>query len=98
MSKFDIIKAKRELNSCILSYINEFCKKHVIDFEGWVADSGEIACFSDGSFLSFTDIRYDLETDQTPGFIFQWYWESVENAYKKKAYVNFISYSKGIRV
>ena len=61
----------------------EFCKKHEFDFyeEDWVGGSvGEVIGIG-GYFFNFTDILYDMETDQPRGEIFKWYDYSLEVYY-----------------
>ena len=48
----------------VQKYINEFCKKHDTYLEFWVgSDVGHIAVIGD-HFMSFKDIRHDIDTNQ----------------------------------
>jgi hypothetical protein len=76
-------------------YIEKFCEKNELDFEGWVGDIvGSIAYCSD-MFLNFQDIVWDINSDQPKRLIVEWYYNSVDNPLKS---INYYSYTKGFRV
>lgn len=58
------LKSLRELLS--KEYIDKFCKKQDLAFDGWVANIiGGMASFNDGAYhFDFLDICFDLETRQ----------------------------------
>ena len=59
--------------SVCMDYIMRFCEKHDLNFEGWVGDRvGETAEIGD-MFLDFSDIRYDIDTEQKSGTIEKWW-------------------------
>lgn len=59
--------------SVCMDYIMRFCEKHDLNFEGWVADRvGETAEISD-MLLDFSDIRFDVDTEQVVGKIETWW-------------------------
>jgi hypothetical protein len=90
-----ILEIKGRLDNCINLYTDLFCQKQEVYADGWIGEiKGGINCFAD-AFLSFEDIRVDLELDAPKGLIFQWYWDNMEN--KNKA-INYISYVKGLRI
>jgi hypothetical protein len=65
---------KKKLDKLIDLYTDTFCEKQEVTNDGWIGDiKGGINCFAD-AFLSFEDIRRDLDNDVTPGKIFDWYW------------------------
>lgn len=72
-----------------------FCAKQECYADGWIGSyKGGINSFAD-AYLSFEDIRLDLELDAPKGEIFKWYWKNVES---DKRIVNYKSYLKGLRV
>lgn len=91
-------KLKNNLEKSIQEYIDLFCKKQDIEFDYWVANlSGTIGVFGD-YFLSFEDIRLDLETDQPVNAIFEWYEENLNLSTKEFGYnINYYSWIKGSR-
>lgn len=76
-------------------YLDFFCKKQEIIFEGWVSDQvGGIAFFGE-CFFSFPDIVWDVNSNQPKGLIVDWYHENLELPEKS---INYFSYTKGLRV
>jgi hypothetical protein len=56
-----------------MDYIMRFCEKHDLNFEGWVGDRvGGTAEIGD-MLLDFSDIRYDIDTEQKVGTIEKWW-------------------------
>lgn len=87
---------KERLDNCIDLYVDFFCKKQEVDFNGWVADiKGSLAVFNDDFYITFEDIRLDLETNTRKGFIFKWYYDNLEHEDKT---INYYSYIKGLRI
>ena len=69
---------KKQLDKLIDKYTDKFCKKQEVTHDGWIGDmKGGINCFAD-AFLSFEDIRRDLDENVTIGKIFDWYWNFSE--------------------
>ena len=94
-SRLSISEIKERLDNCIDLYTDLFCKKQEVYANGWIGYiKGGINCFAD-AFLSFDDIRTDLELDAPKGLIFAWYWDNVENQGKE---INYYSYIKGLRI
>ena len=86
-----------DLNNCIQEYLNIFCDKHGIEFDYWVADLiGTIGCFGD-YFISFEDIRLDLEKGINKDEFFKWYDMTLELALEEKYTINYYSYIKGFK-
>jgi len=76
-------------------YIDKFCKKQELTFDGWVGDEvGGIAWFGDVLFFNFQDIVWDINSKQDKDLIINWIYESLDN--QEKA-INYFSYSKGLR-
>jgi hypothetical protein len=80
--------------------INAFIYKQELDFDGWIGDNiGEVASFSSEYFFNLSDIIIDLKTNQPKGLILEWQNNSTEfNLEKKKQeYINYKSYTMGLR-
>lgn len=95
MKKIEISEVKERLENCIDLYVALFCAKQECYDDGWIGNyKGGINCFAD-AFLTFEDIRLDLEKDAPKGEIFKWYWENIES---EKANINYNSYLMGLRI
>lgn len=82
---------KKQFQAISQKYIQAFEKKQGMHFEFWVADRvGEIACFGD-IFISLSDIRYDIDTDQPKGKILKWYDYRLED---NDSSINYYNYCK----
>jgi len=65
---------KKQLNDLIDLYTDTFCDKQGVSHNGWIGDmKGGIIEISD-AFLSFEDIRRDLDNNVVSNKIFDWYW------------------------
>ena len=85
---------KIQLDSIIDEYTNLFCVKQECFSDGWIGPiKGGINCFSD-CFISFDDIRTDLELNVPKGEIFNWYYENLET----EKSINYYSYTLGLRI
>lgn len=94
-NKLTLLEIKERLDNCIDLYTDLFCKKQEVFADGWIGEiKGGINCFAD-AYLSFEDIRIDLELDAPKGLIFEWFWDNVENEGKE---INYYSYVKGLRI
>ena len=90
-----IQELKKQYEQVVNEYIKVFCKKQDLHLEHWVGNNiGEIACFGDVFFFNFSDIVYDINSNQPEGLIIEWLYESIENEEKC---INFYSYSRGLR-
>jgi len=90
-----MLKLKYE-NICN-EYIAQFCKKQLFDYEdaSWVGDVvGGIVQVSD-FYFNFSDIVWDVNSNQDPNVIIDWYNDSIENLKEKS--INYYSYTKGLR-
>ena len=93
-SSLSISEIKERLDNCIDLYTDLFCQKQEVYADGWIGEiKGGINCFAD-AFLSFDDIRTDLELDAPKGLIFAWYWDNVENQGKAINYYSNVVISK----
>ena len=88
-------KLKQKYELICDEYINVFCVKQEMDFEGWVGNIvGGGACCND-FFFDFQDIVYDINTRQPQGLIVNWYYYNLE---LKDGNINYHSYAKGLRL
>ena len=54
------------------TYVQQFCAKHEVESEFWVADRiGETILIS-GQYLQLDDIRYDIDNNVPKGKIWDW--------------------------
>ena len=73
------------------AYIQEFEKKHKVDFDFWIGDLiGEVCCFGDYTF-NFSDIKCVIDNSISFDYLVDWYWFIVEYG---KCYYNLNSYCK----
>lgn len=85
---------KLEYKRVCEKYIDIFCKKQDVEFDGWVANVvGETANFGDYT-INFTDVKLDVNNEIEQGLIFSWYNEVAEHP---KRYINYYSYTRGLR-
>ena len=88
---------KKEYESIVEKYIDAFCQKQEIDKNSlyWIGgEIGEVVEISD-CYFNFLDIKKDIDTNQSKGFIFNWY---LNNDYLEGKTINYDSYIKGLRV
>lgn len=72
MSKENLDR-KAQYEKLCMEYVLRFCEKHDLNFEGWVCDRvGETAEIGD-MYLDFSDIRFDIDTEQEVGKIEKWW-------------------------
>lgn len=91
----DINSLKKQYNDACNQYVDVFCKKQNLQFDGWVNDIvGEIVLCGD-FFFNLSDIVFDVNSKQRKGAILNWYYDNLEN---KENSINYYSYTKGLRV
>lgn len=91
----NIEKLKKQYEKVCSDYIKAFSKKQDLEFQFWVADLiGEVACFGDVYFFDFTDIVYDINSEQPPEKIIDWLNDGLDNPENR---VNYYSYTKGFK-
>lgn len=91
MNKID--KLKKEYESVCNEYVREFCEKQELYFDYWINDDvGGVFVTADYCF-NFSDIVYDINSNQPKGLILKWSDESVENHPKA---MNYYSYTQGL--
>ena len=77
-------------------YIDAFCKKQDVDFDGWIGDDvGGIAEFLGQYYFNFQDIVWDVNSKQPKWLIFSWQDECLA---EKTKCINYFSYTKGLRI
>jgi hypothetical protein len=90
-----IKELKKEYELICKKYIDIFCKKQDLDFNGWVADNiGGIAICGD-FYFNFQDIVLDINSKQPKGLIIEWHYDKIDNEGRK---INYFSYTKGVRL
>ena len=84
---------KQRYENCVMQYIEKFCKKHELEFEGWIGNYfGEIAYLSD-MVVDFYDIRLDIDNNIDKKTFKEYYYYNLENGKT----INYRSYLKGAR-
>ena len=67
------LERKDRYEKLCMEYVLRFCEKHDLNFDGWVGDRvGETAEIGD-MYLDFSDIRFDIDTEQKVGKIEKWW-------------------------
>ena len=91
MGKIKLNKLKKQYELVCNEYMNKFCNKQEMDFNGWLADIvGGIACCNEFLF-NFQDIVWDINSKQPKGMIVNWCYENLDNPEKS---INYFSYTK----
>jgi hypothetical protein len=88
---------KKKYEEIVNEYIIAFVRKHDTVFLGWIGWNrfGEVAEFYGDYYISFDDIRRDIDTNQPKRFIFQWQDDSAH--YGDLLRINYSSYIAGAR-
>jgi hypothetical protein len=88
-------KIQRDYEKVCNQYIEEFCEKQGLEFDGWVGDIvGGVTSFDGFDFaFHFHDIVWDINSEQPKVLIIKWYFDILDN----EEYINYFSYSKGLR-
>ena len=82
--------------------IQAFSQKQEMYFEYWEDDQAmQIAHFGDVLIFHFSEIEYDLRTNQPKGLIVKWLYDSLEAndnlPHEKRQFINYPSYCMGKR-
>jgi len=78
-------------------YIKIFSDKQDIQFDEWMGGIvGGVAGFISEYYFNFSDIVYDINSDQPKGLILRWQDDYLENVPNGRN-INYYSYSKGLR-
>ena len=88
-------KIKKDYKNACMAYIEAFAEKQGLTFDDW-ADYLEIADFGITDVFSLSDIRFDIDTNQSAGLINDWN-ESVLENHKENGYINYKSWCMGLR-
>jgi len=89
----EINKRRAQYHIAVMGYMGYFEGKQKVRFEEWVGDIiGGHAIFGD-MVLGFPDICYDIDTDQPPRQIMQWYYTQI---FQPKNKVSYVSYCENI--
>lgn len=85
-----IKKLGEKIDKCFDDYVDIFCEKQETYSLGWTANiKGSCVCIAD-AYLSFEDIRLDLEYDMEKGVIWDWYWDNIDLGENALSYYAFI--------
>jgi hypothetical protein len=91
-------KLKEQYEFVCNEYVQKFCNKQGIEFDGWVGNEiGGIASFISQYFFNFSDIVWDVNSKQPKGLILKWQDDCVNHVENLGKSINYFSYSKGIR-
>ena len=95
MSTTKINELKKQYEFVCNEYVEKFCNKQEMDFEGWVGGTiGGIAYCND-FYFNFQDIVFDINSEQAKGLIISWYYENWD--FPRKS-ISYFSFTKGLRV
>lgn len=95
-----IDKHKRQYELVCNEFVQKFCDKQEIDFDGWVGNEiGGIALFACQYSFNLSDIILDLTTKQPKGLILEWQNADVDfNMFNEnQQFINYKSYTMGLR-
>ena len=84
---------KKSYKKAIGQYLEVFCSKQDLYVEHLVGD-GDIICFGCVFFFSFSDIMYDINTNQPAGQIIDWLYMCLD---RQDVNINYRSYCMGLR-
>jgi hypothetical protein len=97
-NKLNIIKIKKlklTYEKSCNNYVDIFCKKQDMNFEGWIGSTvGGIAVCND-FYFNFEDIVYDVNNHVDIGNIIEWYYDNLQSHGK---FINYYSYNMGLRI
>lgn len=83
-------KLRKQYDEACLAYIEAFCKKQDMEFEGWYRD--DVYC---GAFVfNLQDIIWDIDSSQPKGRIISWYDDFYVNNHEDA--INYRTYTKNI--
>ena len=86
---------KEELDFILTKYIEEFEKKHDLNFEFAVDDDlMNVLSFGCVFYFDIKDIIFDIENNLPKDLIIDWLYDNLEN---EGNYINLQSYYKGLR-
>lgn len=94
---------KQRYESLAIEYAKEFCKKQELDYScnDWVGGAkgiGGFVCIND-MYISYEDIRFDVDNEVPMGVIVDYYYYSIDNYDHENAgvplnYEHFIIFNK----
>ena len=91
---------KERLVEVVNDYMEAWCDKHDYQYEEdmWVGDDYGGICAVGDLFVSFDDVRYDVDNDLPEEIFEDWYWYSLEiEELGCEKNVNLRSYAMGCR-
>lgn len=99
-SSIALSELQLQYDSVCTKFIEFFCEKQEIDFDGWVGDEvGGLAGFDTKYFFNFADIIFDLNSDQPKRLIINWQDDTTDYSLfnENPRYINYKSYARGLR-
>ena len=91
--KKQIEKLALNFEKLVQDYVDLFCDKHEVTFEGWVGDdTGTIGEFND-YYFDFETVRRDIDDGRPLDEVFEWYDYSMDETHN----INHKSWCMGAR-
>lgn len=94
------ISIRENYNKAVDAYMNAWCDKHELEYEAdmWVAGDVGTICMVGDYFVSFDEVRYDMDNDLPGDTFFEWYDYSLDvHDVNPDIKLNFRSYCMGYR-
>ena len=96
----EIKELNKQYKDCCNLWVQMFCEKQEIDFDGWISDEvGGTCSFCGEYFFNMSDIILDLNTNQPKGLILAWQNANTNIDYlmNPPQHINYKSYTMGLR-
>jgi len=89
----ELQKLKAQYEAICEKYIEIFCEKQGCNFEFWISDIIGGTAYCSDYYLDFTDIVFDINSEQEKGLIFEWYKHTIEH----EVSIHYFAYANGLR-
>lgn len=87
---------QKKYSESVNAYLKVFENKQGIKLEFWVhEDNFSLASFGDVLFISFYDIKHDIDNDIPANTIIDWIYHELGG--KREEHISYNNYIKGIR-
>ncbi len=83
---------KKQYEKSCVAYIEKFCDKQGMVFNGWIGDQVGGVAYCNDFFFNFLDIVWDINSGQKKGLIVDWYYNGMTEG------INYFNYTKGLRI
>ena len=87
-----IRQLKKQYEKSCVAYIEKFCDKQGMKWEGWVGDTVGGVAYCNDFFFNFLDIVLDINSGQKKGLIVDWYYNEMTEG------INYFTYTKGLMI